>query len=97
MKEELQKASPGRRTNWKEHKKLMIKSGFYDSDSNESYRCLIKAVQKEQGSLPSVEKHADMLSSNKLQGLKEKIGELHYAKFAEQQERRELNRVKRDM
>lgn len=75
----------------------MIKSGFYDSDSNESYRCLIKAVQKEQGSLPSVEKHADMLSSNKLQGLKEKIGELHYAKFAEQQERRELNKVKRDM
>ncbi|PWT37142.1 hypothetical protein DKZ22_13520, partial [Limosilactobacillus reuteri] len=51
IKEELQKTSPSRRCSWPKHKKMMEQEGFYDSDTNENYRGLIKRFQKDSGRL----------------------------------------------
>lgn len=97
IKLELQKASPSRRTNWSLHKKLMEQEGFFDSCTCESYRCLIKDEQRKRGLLPSAPKHADMVTSNKLESIKELVGEIAYEKRENQNVLRELNKAKRDI
>ena len=97
IKVELQKASPSRRCQWSLHKKLMEEEGFFDSDTNESYRCLIKDYQKSIGELPSVEKYADMVSDNKLQSIRNLVGELSYEKRENQLYLRDINKGKREL
>jgi predicted MPP superfamily phosphohydrolase len=97
IKEELQKLSPSRKCNWKQHKEMMEIEGFVDSDTNESYRCMIKAYQKSVGKLPEAPKYADMVSEGKLQSIKEIVGEMAYEKRENQHVLRQLNKVKRDV
>lgn len=97
LKEELQKASPSRRTSWAQHKKMMEAEGFYESENSELYRCAIKAEQKSRGTLPEVAKHAEFVSDNKLQSLKDEIGNIRENKMEAQQEFLKLNRMKREL
>ena len=97
LKEELQKASPSRRTSWAQHKRMMVAEGFEDGENSEAYRCCIKAEQKSRGTLPEVEKHAEFVSDNKLQSLKDEIGNIYVAKRDNQNVLRELNKLKRDL
>ncbi len=97
IKEQLQKASPSRKCSWNTHKKLMEKEGFIDSDTNESYRCMIKDYQKKQGKLPEAAKYADMVKSSKLESIKELVGEIAYEKRENQHVLRQLNKVKREV
>ena len=101
FKLELQKSSPSMKCNWNNHKDMMIDSGFGNntivdsSDSNESYRQMIKRAQKDRGELPRVESYAEMVSNSKLNTIKKKTGELYREKRALQKERREYNKSKR--
>lgn len=97
IKEELQRSSPSRRCSWAKHKKMMHSEGYIESDSNENYRQMIKQEQKERGVLPAVEKHADMISDNKLESIKQEIGEISLAKRDAQNSFRELNKLKREL
>lgn len=97
IKIELQKMSASRRCSWGLHKKMMEREGYYDSDTNESYRCLIKDTQKAMGELPSVAKHADLVADNKLVSIKELVGELAYEKRENQHYLREINKGKREL
>jgi len=97
IKEELQKLSPSRKCSWKKHKDMMEIEGFTDSDTNESYRCMIKAYQKSIGKLPEAPKYAEMVSEGKLQSIKEMVGEMAYEKRENQHVLRQLNKVKRDV
>lgn len=97
IKKQLQAASPSRKCSWSLHKKLMEQEGFFDSDTNESYRCMIKAYQKEIGELPEVTKYADMVADSKLESIKQLVGELAYEKRTNQSILRELNKVQREI
>lgn len=97
LKEELQKASPSRRTSWAQHKRMMVAEGFEDGENSEAYRCCIKAEQKSRGTLPEVEKHAEFVSDNKLQSLKDEIGNIYVAKRDNQNVLRDLNKLKREL
>lgn len=97
IKEELQRSSPSRRCSWAKHKKMMHSEGYIESDSNENYRQMIKQEQKERGVLPEAEKHADMVSDNKLEAIKQEIGEISLAKRDAQNSFRELNKLKREL
>lgn len=97
IKIQLQKASPSRRCSWATHVKMMKKEGFDEAENSERYRCMIKSYQNSIGKLPSAENHADMVADNKLESIKEMIGEISYAKRDAQNEFRKLNKVKRDM
>lgn len=97
IKKELQKASPSRKCQWNNHKLMMEREGYFDSDTNESYRCLIKAVQKTMGELPKAPKYADMVADGKLQSIKELVGEVAYEKRENQLVLRQLNKVKREV
>lgn len=95
IKEELQKMSPTRRTSWRKHKKMMEYEGYHNSDTNEGYRCLIKAYQKEIGRLPTAKKHVDMISDNKLASIRMEIGELNSTKLALQEQGRQVRKLTR--
>ncbi|MCY8549311.1 hypothetical protein MOD25_05240 [Bacillus haynesii] len=97
IKKELQKASPSRRASWNQLVKLMEKEGFYDAENSESYRCMIKSYQKSIGELPDVQKHADMVTDNKLESIKELVGEISYEKRENQNVLREINKGKREL
>lgn len=97
IKLELQKSSPSRKVSWKQHKKMMEEEGFFNSDTNEAYRCLIKDEQKKRGQLPSLKKHVDMVSDNKLESIKNLVGNIAYEKRENQHVLRQLNKVKRDV
>lgn len=97
IKKELQNASPSRRASWNQHKKMMEVEGFIDSDTNESYRCLIKDYQKSIGELPQVEKHADMVADSKLKSIKELVGEISYEKRENQGYLKQINKGKREL
>lgn len=97
IKKELQKSNPSRKVSWKIHKKCMEKEGFFDSDVNESYRCLIKDEQRKRGKLPKAPKYADMVSDGKLESIKELVGEIAYEKRENQHVLRQLNKVKREV
>lgn len=92
LKQELQKSSPSRRCSWGLHKNLMEKEGHYDSDTNESYRCLVKSYQKSVGELPEVEKYADMVVDSKLDSIKELVGDIRYEKRENQHVLRQINK-----
>ncbi|WP_229393127.1 metallophosphoesterase family protein [Limosilactobacillus reuteri] len=64
---------------------MMEAEGFTDSDTNENYRGLIKRYQSMIGQLPSVGKHAEMVSESRLQSIKREIGELNSRKLAMQE------------
>lgn len=97
IKEELQKASPSRRTSWAKHKKMMEAEGYDDSENSENYRQLIKTEQSTRGVLPTVEKHADMVVTSKIEAIKSEIGEISLAKRDAQNNFRELNKLKREL
>lgn len=92
VKQELQKASPSRKCAWRTHKVLMEKEGFFDSDTNEAYRCLIKDYQKSLGELPEVAKYADLVSDSKLESIKELVGDIRYEKRDNQHVLRQINK-----
>ena len=85
--------SPTRRTSWAQHRRMMQSEGYDDSDTNENYRCLIKAEQRKLGTLPSAPKHADMVSDNKLQSIKDEIGEMNSTKLAMQEQGRKTRKL----
>lgn len=97
IKKELQNGSPSRKCQWKLHKQLMIKEGYDDSDTTESYRCLIKDYQKSIGELPEAPKYADMVSESKLSSIKELVGEMSYEKRENQAYLKEINKGKREL
>ena len=97
IKIQLQKASPSRRCSWRQHKELMKREGFFDSDINENYRVLIKNYQSKIGKLPSKEKYAEIVTSSKLESIKEAVGDLYYAKREAQLENLKLGRLKREV
>ena len=97
IKKELQKASPSRKASMRVLVELMEREGYYDADTNESYRCMLKSYQKSIGELPEATKHADMVADGKLESIKELVGEVAYEKRENQQVLRELNKVKRDV
>ena len=97
LKQELKKASPSGRISWAQHKRMMEAEGFYESESSENYRCSIKAEQKSRGILPSIQKHVELISDNKLKSLKDEIGNIRENKIEAQQEFLKLNRLKREL
>ena len=97
IKKELQNASPSRKASMKLLVKMMEKEGFYDAESSESYRCMLKSYQKQIGELPEVRKYADMVTDSKLESIKELIGEVAYEKRENQHVLKELNKVKREV
>lgn len=97
IKDELQKASPSLRCSWAKHKRMMEVEGYTDSSSSENYRQMIKAEQKAKGVLPNAEKHVDLMSSNKLEAIRQEIGEISLAKREAQHNFRELNKLKREL
>lgn len=96
LKLELQKQSPSGRTSWAQHRRMMLKEGFDDSESSENYRQLIKQEQDKRGLLPKVEDYANMVSDKKLESVREALGELYIAKRDAQNTNRELNKMKRE-
>jgi predicted phosphodiesterase len=97
IKRELQMASPSHRCNWHQHKILMEKEGFYDSEVSENYRLMIKNYQASIGQLDSKEKYADLVATSKLNSIKEAVGELAYKKREVQMESLKLGKLKRDL
>ncbi len=87
--------SPTRRTPWRKHKQLMQREGYLNSDTNEGYRCLIKAYQKDIGRLPNMTKHADLIAESKLKSIREEIGELNSTKLALQEQGRQVRKLTR--
>lgn len=97
IKRELQMASPSHRTNWNEHKRLMEKEGFHDSEVSEAYRQMIKSYQVAKGTIESREKQANIVAENKLTSIKEAVGDLYYTKREVQMESLKLGRLKREI
>lgn len=97
LKLELQKESPSGRCSWARHRKMMVEEGFEDSDTNESYRQMIKQEQKKRGLLPEAPKYAEMVSDKKLDSIRNAVGEMYIAKRSAQNANRELGKVKREM
>lgn len=97
IKQELQKASPSMKCSWAQHKKLMEKEGFKDSENSEGYRQLIKNYQKSIGELPSLPTYAEMVSGSQLESIKEAVGEMAFQKREVQNEARKLGKIKRDL
>lgn len=95
--EELAKQSPSRRVSWARHKKMMEDNGFEDSEASEQYRQMLKAERSSRGVLPSIEKHADMLSDGKVQLLKDELGNLYQAKRELQLHANSLNKTRREL
>lgn len=97
IKVELQKASPSHKCSWAMHKKLMQEEGFEDSSSVESYRQMIKSYQKSIGELPEAPKYAEMVSTSKIESIKELVGDMRFEKHGNQKVLREINKGKREL
>lgn len=97
IKLELQKLSPSGKTNWSLHKKMMEEESYFDSESSENYRQLIKQQQKKRGQLPTITSYADLVSDKKLDSIKDAVGEMYISKRAIQNSNRELNKAKREI
>lgn len=80
LKIELQKSSPSNKCSWSQHKRMMETEGFTDSDTNESYRQMVKKAQKKMGTLPELKKYVELVTENKLQSIREEIGEIYLEK-----------------
>lgn len=97
IKKELQNASPSRKCSLKKLVKMMEVEGFFDADSNESYRCMLKDYQKSIGELPEAPKYANMVAESKLESIKQLVGEVAYEKRENQHVLKQLNSVKREV
>lgn len=97
LKIQLQEQSPSRRVNWSKHIKFMQDEGFFDSDNNENYRCLVKYFQKKIGKLTKYRKESDLQINNSLVSIEKEIGELYLQKEQNHQKVLELNRLKREL
>jgi predicted MPP superfamily phosphohydrolase len=76
---------------------MMEQEGFYDADTNENYRQMLKQYQKSIGELPEAPKYADMVVEGKLESIKELVGEIAYEKRENQHVLKQLNQVKREV
>jgi predicted phosphodiesterase len=92
----LQDKSPSRRVSWAEHKKVMEEEGYFDSDTSEAYRCLVKDYQKKVGKLHSLPKHAELVHTSKLDAIKRMVGDFRFEKQANQDILREINKYNRE-
>ena len=97
IKKELQKASPSFRCNWNRLKKMMEIEGFPEAEASEAYRCLIKDYQASIGELDSKEKYVDLVSTSKLQSIREALGDMHYANHEVKLELTKLRKLKKDL
>mgnify|MGYP003616263832 CR=1 FL=1 len=97
VKIELQNSSPSGKCNWRRHKRIMEREGFYDSDTNENYRCLIKAEQKSKGVLPSTEKYVNFVTDKKIETLETLVGDIYIANREKQNVNRLLSKTKREI
>lgn len=97
IKKELQKASPSFRCNWRKLKKLMEEEGFLEAEASEAYRCMIKSYQSSIGELDSKEKYADLVTTSKLQSIKDAIGEISYANQEVRVELTDLRKLKKEL
>jgi hypothetical protein len=97
IKKALQNASPSRKASMKQLVNMMEQEGFYDADSNESYRCMLKDYQKGIGELPEAPKYASMVAEGTLESIKSLVGEIAIEKRENQFVLKELNKVKRDV
>ncbi|HFI0463255.1 TPA: metallophosphoesterase [Streptococcus suis] len=94
--EELKKLSPSGRVNWKNHKRLMEQAGFSDSEVSENYRRLVKQARYRNGSVPTVDEYKNSVISEKLNILKDEIGNLRLEKEDVRQNYLRLNKMVRE-
>jgi hypothetical protein len=97
IKKALQDASPSRKCSWVLLVNLMEQEGFYDAENSENYRSMIKYHQKSLGELPTAAAHAELVSGNKLESIKNMVGELAYEKRETQHILKEYNKTKREL
>lgn len=97
IKKALQNSSPSRKAPSKQLVSMMETEGFFDAESSEPYRQMIKNYQKSIGKLPSVAKHADMVADSKLKSIKDLVGEISYEKRENQQFLTQINKGKREL
>lgn len=97
IKQELQKASPSRKCSWRTLVSMMEKEGFDDAENSENYRQMIKSYQKSIGELPTAQTTAELVTSSKLESIKELVGDIAYSKREAQLEHARLNKVKREI
>lgn len=97
IKVALQKASPSQKCSWAQHRKLMIKEGFYDSENSEAYRQLIKRYQASIGELPSAQKYADMVATSKLVSLRDLVGDMAWEKHENKKYLKDINKGKKEI
>lgn len=94
--QELSKNSRSKKVSWRKHRRMMEQEGIDDSDINENYRQLIKNARKRKGLLPSVETHADMLATEKINAIKEEMGAIVSSRLEANDEFTRLSRLKRE-
>lgn len=95
LKIELSKESSSGKISWAKHRRMMRQEGFDDSENSENYRQLIKREQKKRGLLSNSTTYAEMVSTKKLESVKEAVGELSLRKREAQLTFNELNKMKR--
>ena len=94
--DELQKASPSRRCSWPVHKRMMVKEGFEDSSTCEGYRQMIKFERSKRGTLPTINHVLESSVENKIQAIRDEIGNIHTAKLEARDDFNRLSRMKRE-
>ncbi len=96
IKRQLQMESASHRVSWSKHKKMMEKEGYFDSESSENYRMLIRNYETRVIE-DSYEIHGDEVEDSKLESIKEAVGDLYYTKREVQLESQKLGKMKRDL
>lgn len=94
--EELQKSSPSKRCSWPAHKRMMVKEGYEDSGTCEGYRHMIKFERSSRGILPSINQIVDERTENKLQSIRDEIGNINVAKTEAREDFNRLSKMKRE-
>jgi predicted phosphodiesterase len=97
VKLELQNISPSRKCNWSQHRSIMEEEGFFDSDINEKYRCLIKDYQKSIGRLHSLPEYADFVADGKLEAIKKIVGDVKFEAQINRDILRKINMLSREL
>lgn len=97
IKLQLQQLNSNMECNWIKHKVLMHDVGFYDSGTNEHYRQLVKRYQKSIGKLPKARHRVEMVSSRKIQTLKQENYKLNNAREEIKEETKQLNSIKKSL
>jgi predicted phosphodiesterase len=97
IKKELQNLSPSRKCSWRTLVRMMEQEGFDDAENSENYRQMVKSYQKSIGELPTAKKTAELVASDKLESIKNMVGEMAYEKREAQLENAKLNKAKREI